>query len=396
MKYYHEIAKCRLCFSEMLSGYYHSDPIPVAGIYYPDGGKPLNVKSPVTLAMCGNCGLVQLKETVNPDIYSDYSFSGCSIPSYRAHVERLADMLLNEHDVKGKRVFNVGASDGEILQFLKDKGGNQVSGVEPSGKLCKIAQKKGLNVQQGYFNREYLKKNEVGRFDCAIIRHVMEHIDDLNEMAECLAAIIKDDGILLVEVPDVDEMFSKKIYSNVYHEHLIYFSIDTLDRLMKRRRMQPKKTVRFDIHGGSFLTLYGMSKSGDAAGKYQQPDDGPISDFSRGAKDYFNRINRRVGDLLNQGKAVHGYGASHRTFILLGNSGIGSEEMPVIYDMNKLLQGRRLNGIHSIVEPPENILNNNPDAIAILALSYEREITSYLRGELGYDGEIISLKDENL
>lgn len=390
---YSLIDACRSCRGKDLVRLYAVDGTPVAGIYYDYAAVPVDVKAPMTLVFCQACGLMQLKETISPDIYRDYSFVGDSAAVYQEHLADVAAFLVEERKLSGKTVFEIGASNGILLKYLAEKGGNRVSGVEPSQKLCEYAAGIGIDVMQGYFNEAFVAQEKIGLFDCVIIRHVLEHIDDLNGMVHSVKSVMAPDGLLLVEVPDVEKIVNDNLFSNVFHEHLNYFSARSLNGLMARHGFHAVYQKNVEIHGGSLLLLYkiGTGSSGAAASSLHH-----LGAFAEKARSYYEAIHDRVLALNRQGKVVHGYGASHRTFILLGNARLTEADIPVIYDSNSMLHGKRLNGFHMPVQPKEAITVNKPDALVIFATSYEKEITDYLKNECRFEGEIISLRYEAL
>jgi len=382
---------CRSCGSTDFYPVYSVEPIPVAGIYYDSGTDPANIDAPMSLVGCQGCGLVQLRETIDPSIYRDYSFVGDSATGYQQHLQSVAATLVRDWEMRGKRIFEVGASNGVLLGHLAALGGNEVAGIEPSQKLCDDANSKGINIKQGYLNRDYLEQNNPGRFDCVVIRHVLEHIDDLNDMIDSARSLLDKDGLLVVEVPNVGKILQDNLLSNIFHEHLNYFSLHSINQLMSRNNLAVVHQGEVDIHGGSLLLFYRLGTTTLAP---PQLDLDRLQTFSHRALAYYQAIHDKVATLNRAGKVVHGYGASHRTFILLGNSGLGKDEVPVIYDSNPFLHNKQLNGFHILVQPKEAIMGNNPDAIVIFATSYEQEIISFLRDECGYAGDMISLNYE--
>lgn len=392
-KTYSVSSHCRSCKSDNVEQLYKMHDIPVAGIYYDSIDEPLDINAPMTLSMCRSCGLMQLSETIDPCIYDDYNFAGSTMPTYAQHLKRTAEMLVNRMGIREKEVFEVGASDGLLLKYLSEMGNNKVSGIEPSMKLCRVAETFGINVTQGYFNKNFIDKND-HKYDCIIIRHVLEHIDDLNDMVFSLAGVLKTNGILLIEVPDAEEILRKRLYSNIFHEHLNYFSKASLNNLLSRYGLRNIHTEKVDIHGGSFLSVYSFGKLEEAVSFYNSHDLIPMMEFSKDIEMYYAQLGSKIKSMQSLGKKVLGYGASHRTFVILGNAGLKKENIPIIFDINPFLHHRYMNGFHSLVSPVEKIAYYKPDVVVVFASSYEQEIVNELRGKYNYDKEILSIRSE--
>ncbi|MBA2942393.1 methyltransferase domain-containing protein [Paenibacillus sp. CGMCC 1.16610] len=393
---FHSIDNCRSCGNETFREIYQVDPIPVAGMYANIDDFTEGINIPITLILCENCNLVQLKETVNPEIYSNYSFAGSTTPTYKNYLSDLAKHLVEQKGTNNKKVLEVGAGDGTFLQHLKSYGHNDVLGVEPSTQLCVFSREKGIPMINNFFNKEFLNQSEIGKYDLVIVRHVLEHIDNLEEMINCLKFVLKPEGLLVVEVPDFDATLKFNLFSNIFHEHLNYFTIESISSLLSRHNFSIDYTERVNIHGGSIL-LYLKNGSDTSISESHNIDLLKINLFSNNAMKYFNAIKREIEKLIDSNKIVHGFGASHRTFLLMANAKLSSIEVPILYDNNTFLHNKKLLGLNASVYPVDRLnKNEHPDAIVIFATSYENEIIELLRQEYGFNGEIVSLKYEVL
>lgn len=391
MKKYHVTEKCRLCGSTKLDELYHNKSLPVAGIYF-DSYSEHHVNVPLTVVICDECGLVQLRETINPSIYEQYHFIGNSSLSYEQHLIWVARQLVEVFKLENKRIFEIGASNGVLLKYLKDFGNNQVFGVEPSRKLCEDARKFEVNLEPRFFNREYVNDSRT-KYDCVIVRHVLEHIHELEEFVQLIGEVLEENGMVVVEVPSLNEMIVQKNYSNIFHEHLNYFSEQTLNYLFSKVSLTPVYMKCVDIHGGAIFGVYKKGERGNVFTKEgRQLDRSEIRSFFDAYDQYYTRLSDKVSRMNAQNKRVHGFGASHRTFTILGCSNLTNENIPYIYDSNPFLHGKTLNGIGSMIVSPQLIGEYSPDVIVIFATSYEREIIELLRNQYGYNRDILSIK----
>lgn len=385
-------SKCRLCGNETLYDFYHSPSMPVAGLYCDRALNHAFTKSaPMTLAFCEDCSFVQLRETVNPDIYQEYSFTGRYTQTYNNHLTRVAKYLINNFNMVGKRVLEIGASDGGLLKLLKKFGVATVVGFEPSRKLCQKADK-DLGYINDYFTKNSIEKYEIGMFDCVIMRHVLEHLDDPHAVLEAISQCTELGSILVIEVPDIKEIFQKKIYSNIFHEHLGYFSNETLQSLTKKYGFNLIESKNVNIHGGSIIAVFQRVELGKSISASALTLD-DCREFSNSIYEYYNKIKLLVESEYSKHQVISGYGASHRTFIILGNSGI-AEYVSSIYDQNELLDNKLLCGFNIPIYHTLKLANNHPDCIIIFAISYEDEIIKLLRKKYNYKGKIISIKSQ--
>lgn len=153
--------------------------------------------------------------------------------------------LINRFIKKGY-VLEVGASTGEFLSLFKNAGFKTL-GIEPS-KSAEYAIKKGLDIKRGYFEKLSLPKNY---FDLVIMNHTLEHVKDPGAVLEKANQILKDGGVLYVDVPNAGGLGSK-----VLGKYWPY-------RLPEEHLSQFNKSVLFDLFKrNGFEVIYWQSRSG--------------------------------------------------------------------------------------------------------------------------------------
>lgn len=386
---YHLCNACRICGSGALTDFLHFPAMPVAGLYCRKPSLPATTRTaPMTLTYCEACGLVQLREIINPEIYREYHFSGTYNEAYVRHLDWVAKHLIDDYNLKGKTVLEIGASSGDLLKYLKAYGCRRVRGFEPSLKVTQ-----GLDdsivIIQDYFNQASIHHYQVGAFDCIIMRHVLEHLDNLHEAFLAMKSCLAPNGLLVLEVPDLGAIISKKIYTNIFHEHLNYFSLNTLVNLAREHGFRLLSHRSVDIHGGSILAVFTPGE--ENLRPEQEPSLAACRVFGEETAAYFAAIHTFVRDVAGKGE-ITGYGASHRTFVFLSCAGIG-ERISKIYDQNELLQGKFLCGYNIPIETPKQLAADSSGYLIVFALAFEEEIIALLRSRYAYRGKIISIRE---
>lgn len=131
------------------------------------------------------------------------------------------------------RILDVGCGSGKLLDML-NKRGLETFGTDISSNAIKSAREKGLNVFKGElhdidFHQEF--------FDIIIMRHSLEHMYDPKKEIEIAYNILKYDGILMIEVPNIDclesKLFRKYWFQIDAPRHLYHFNKKTISRLLK-------------------------------------------------------------------------------------------------------------------------------------------------------------------
>jgi SAM-dependent methyltransferase len=139
------------------------------------------------------------------------------------------------------RVLDIGCGDGAFLQSLKSRGWH-VYGTETSAAGCAIARAKGISVHEGELASADFPD---GFFDVITLWHVLEHIPDPVVELKRIRRMLKDDGALVVEVPNSDsptlQFCGGQWYGLDVPRHLQHFSPSTLQALLYSAEFQIDK-----------------------------------------------------------------------------------------------------------------------------------------------------------
>lgn len=194
---------------------------------------------PLRTVMCRDCGLVwtdpRPDDEANRTFYArDYRvrYKAASSPKLKhalresrraiARFRRIEPLLRT-----GARVLDVGAGAG-FFPFVVQSRGYEVRGIEPNQGFCDWGCKV-LGVQvSGGFLQDFDFTGEP--FDLITLNHVLEHLPDPASALSTLRSWLKPDGVLVVEVPDVESDWhapDKRFHIG----HLYNFNRDNLLRL---------------------------------------------------------------------------------------------------------------------------------------------------------------------
>lgn len=136
--------------------------------------------------------------------------------------------LLNTLTNSKGELLDIGAGTGEFLLAAKHNSWS-VTGIEPNALARKNANKKGIQLQPTF---EHLS---IHSFDLITLWHVLEHLPDLNEQLIKINTLLKQQGVLIIAVPNY-----KSYDANKYQEfwaaydvprHLWHFSKTSIQRL---------------------------------------------------------------------------------------------------------------------------------------------------------------------
>lgn len=341
------------------------------------------LRYPIRLVRCASCGHIQLEGTAPEDLYGNYLFTPSYTAEFSSYMEDFCKRL--DHAVgqrKEKRVLEIGSSNGSLLKRLQDTGW-KVLGIEPSDPMARQSQQQGVDTIHGYFGKTALEeiKTRIGKPDVVIMRHVLEHLEHLDEIVQCLRQIL-DDGLLVIEVPYVKNPIQENRFYDFFHEHLSYFSVTTLSKLLSMGEFYIHHVYETPEVGGSILVFADHCRDHgpeDNVEPYIQDEKVSLSEeriaaFSQGISQQISRLKAIVTEADTAGKTVAGWGAGQRGCTLIAHCGFQSDSLRYVIDANENYWWRYVPGTDIQIVPPDYYKTHMVDKMLIFATGYADSI----------------------
>jgi SAM-dependent methyltransferase len=342
---------------------------------------------PLELARCPDCSLVQITETVPPELmFRDYAYFSSFSDTMVQHAKQIALWLtaaevLNE----GSLVVEVASNDGYLLQWYQ-RAGVPVLGIEPARNIARVAEdEKGIRTISEFFGRELAAQLAASGQQADVIHanNVLAHVPDLNGVVAGFKTLLKPGGVVVVEAPYLRDLIEHVEFDTIYHEHLCYFSLTALDQLFRRHGLVIAEAECLPIHGGSlriFARHAGTFAVGESVRTLLEAEAHWV--FS---EPYYRQFERRVATLRSelvsllkrfksQSKRIAVYGASAKGSTLLNYFGIGAETLDYVVDRSTVKQGRYTPGTELKIYDPERLLTDRPDYCLLLTWNFADEI----------------------
>jgi C-methyltransferase C-terminal domain/Putative zinc binding domain/Methyltransferase domain len=384
-----ERTTCRTCGSKNLKLILDLGKTALANDFLqPDEVKNYHTSLPLRVVLCPDCSLVQLADTVDPKIlYSHYAYVTSTSATMDAHLNsQCAHLLATGHLGAGSRVLEIASNTGVYLKKFKEKGCD-VLGIEPASNIADIAIATAIPTRKEFFNADTAKKikAEWGTADLILGRHVFAHIDELRDLIQGLETISYQETLIAFEVPYLVDFFEHTEYDTVYHEHLSYIPVRSIEALVKDSAFTLARVDHYPIHGGSILfhLRHRSSKSAihssvpialELEKQMKLADPATWMAFTQRV----NRIRAELPVLLRklkaEGKRIIGYGASAKGNTLLNTCGLSTKELDYIIDNTPFKQNKVAPGSWIPIRAPENLLKDQPDYALLLAWNFAPEI----------------------
>lgn len=177
----------------------------------------------------------------------------------KIHTLKKKVSLINSFQTEEKTILDVGAGTGDFL-ISCNKNSWKIFGVEPNSEARKLAKEKEIVLEKDI--KAYTDK----KFDVITLWHVLEHIENLFEYLKTLKTLLKENGTLVVAVPNYksyDAQFYKEFWAAYdVPRHLWHFSQNSISKLFSEVSMKIVKTIpmKFDAYYVSLLSEKYKSK----------------------------------------------------------------------------------------------------------------------------------------
>lgn len=369
---------CRACCSDDLRSVLDLGNQPLANAFLTaDQLKQPEMRLPLHLVRCGQCGLGQLTHVVDPEVLygPKYPYRSGYSEGWVLHCHDLAEEI-----GPGQRVLEIGCLDGVMLRHCRDNG-CEVMGVDPSTPR---------DVEFPVDRHLFTAVTRLGTFDIITAQNVFGHVDDARGFLEGVKANLAPEGTAIIECPWVVDLVQRGEWDTIYHEHLSYWGLQSLARVARRAGLSVKKVKRFPhLHGGTMRYYLGHA---DVVQMFASSlcevwlaedglDDKAWADFEHNAQCDISTWSYFLSEQTS--KKVAAYGASAKGNTLL-NALTQRPHISVIYDDNPAKQGLYTPGWHIPVYTPDPGLASVQELI-ILTPNWGAEIADKARS-LGFTG----------
>jgi SAM-dependent methyltransferase len=281
---------------------------------------------------------------------------GTEAPWELARARSLADFIAANAPADS-RVMDLGCSTGTLLVLLRERGFNNVCGIEPLSSAVRIAREsRGLDVSEGWITT----LQGEGVYDVVVLSHVLEHVIGIHEALDLVHRALTADGLLVVEVPDAHR-FHQYVHipnQDFNTEHINHFSPTILSALVESARYECV-ALQEALAGAGPDHAYPVMRGAWRRAEHGHPIDvcdrdreshrDALVSYTDISEEMFVDIDARTRELVRTDDFGI-WGAGQFTMKWLGRDAFPDDQLTLVVDSAASRRGLRLRG-HDVIAP---------------------------------------------
>lgn len=341
-------------------------------------------KYPLFLEYCSDCCCAQLNYTVPKEVmFADHTYVSGTTRTLREHFAETAHNIDKTFFCKRrhKSVLDIGSNDGtQLLQYIPL--GFDVLGVESCERVARQAIEQGVPTRIEFFNEESARALN-RTFDLINASGVFFHLEELHSAAEGVRLCLKEDGVFCVQFLYMKSIVENLAFDQIYHEHLLYYTLQTVQELLARHQLEAFDAHVSPIHGGSVILfaahrgsrgrterLARLIEAEQASGVNELSS---YLEFAQRVAKMRSETLSYLNDAVAAGKVIFGFGAPVKGNTFLNYCGIGKQYLQCLVEKNPLRKGLYSPGMHLPVVMEDEI-EAPPNVYLVLAWNFKKEI----------------------
>lgn len=375
-----EITKCRIEGGNHLLTVLDLGVQTLTGVFPRSPAEPIT-QGPLQLAWCPQSGLLQLRHSYDlSEMYGmNYGYRSGLNASMVRHLTRKIHLLSARYEVApGDAVIDIGSNDATTLKAYPVSNLKRI-GVDPTGVKFAAYYDQGIELIPDFFSASALGARFPG-LQAKIITSIAMFYDLESPLAfvRDIAAVLRPDGIWHFEQSYMPTMLRMNSYDTICHEHLEYYSLATVKRLLDQCGLRIIDVEMNAVNGGSFAVTAAHNGSplisNSAVIEWvlgQEERMGldtprPYRQFEERVYAHRKNLTELVYSLKADGKKIAGYGASTKGNVMLQFCGFGPKELDCIADVNPDKHGAYTPGTHIPIVSEEQAKADKPDYFLVL------------------------------
>ncbi|MEO7163314.1 MAG: class I SAM-dependent methyltransferase, partial [Bdellovibrionia bacterium] len=208
-----------------------------------------------------HCGSLQLAFDCDiSDMYRHYPYTSSSNTSMKKILEDVANSgkalgFLKTGDV----VLDIGCNDGTLMSFF-EKEELDLIGIDPAENVESRVNSSRFTRVKGFFSEKAFTQVSSKKASLVFSVAMFYHLSDPVQFCKNITSVLKDDGVVVIQMVYLPAMIKTNMYDNIVHEHVGYYGTHQMKWILEKAGLELFDVILNDVYGGSFR-LFAKKKS---------------------------------------------------------------------------------------------------------------------------------------
>lgn len=392
--------KCRCCGSLETEKVLDLGSQPWGNDFIPMTEGRMADRYPLELFFCNACTMVQIGHTVPKEkMFLDHDYLSGTTKSLARHFDEVCDKILSRMPVEGgEYVLDIGGNDGTFLKGFVRRSVD-VLNVDSGRLQARLSQEGGVPCMNTFFNAETASTIRADRGPAKVIHGsgIFFHLEELHSVFSGIQHLLDRDGMLVAEFIYLPGMVQSCAFDQIYHEHLLYYTIQSFQKVLGQHGLTIFDAEIVPIHGGSCIAYIGhegVREPTEALRTLVQAEiDGGFHlsetyrGFARRAEGLRDALVEMVHDARAKGLRVQALGAPVKGSTIVNYCGFTEQDIESAVEINEFKCGKWLPGTRIPVHHQDRVAP--PDVYLMLSWNFRDEILSRLSDYRAAGGKVI-------
>ena len=299
------------------------------------------VKAPLDLVLCKNCSLIQLRHTAPQELlYSRFYWYRSGVTQImRNGLKDIAEAAQREINFKKDDIIlDIGANDGTLLRFFSHLETINI-GCEPAKNLIDALKEVTPHVIDDFWSYDnflaFTKRKNLNKQAKLVTAIGMFYdLENPNKFVKDISKCLDENGIFIAQLMSLKPMLEKNDLGNICHEHLEFYSSESLKYLFENNGLEIYKIERNHINGGSIRIFSKKLKHGSIS-LSDNITEKDLFHFKSRIDDNRDKCVEFIKSEVKKGKKVFVYGASTKGNVILQYYGLDNSLIDAAAEKSK-------------------------------------------------------------
>lgn len=291
---------------------------------------------------------------------------------FKKYINLVSSYINDNIDLSGKTILEIGCGQGDFINLISKDKDCSCFGFDPS--LKELINLEKMKLYNKFFDEKYAEILEQ-KIDLVILRHIMEHIIEPNDIIKNVYKVLKNDGKVYIEVPSCEYILKNYSLFDILYEHCNYFNIESLKYIMYNNGMEV--VDYFYGFDNQYLGILAVKNNKYKRFELKQEKYQMQIDEIKNFKQNINMIEEKIIEFIKfkseNGKFAF-WGAGAKGMMSCNLFDPNREYVDCVIDIKKSREGTYIGGTGHIIISPDNIFNRDIKYILVLNPNYYEEI----------------------